>query len=491
MTYSAPPATSINTCSCRRRQPFSRRPPCNSAHPVWPPASDNWRRHPSRRWSSSSAPGWPEPRRRQAASASGSFPPWNTFWLFLAQALSADGSCREAVRQAQVWFFACQDLLLSSSTAAYCQARQRLKLSWLKLLHRHVVEQVEAAGRPGGQWLGRTVKLVDGSSLSMPDTAPNQARFPQPSGQKPGCGFPVMRVVALFSLATGTIIEMVFDSLHVAELILFHRLWSLLALGDVLLADRGFCSFAEIFFLTQRGVDCVLRKHQRRSTGVHPVRRLGRGDHLVFWSKTDVCPTWLTKQQWRELPPTLRLREISFAVAIPGFRTQNITVVTTLLDYRAFPHSAFAELYRRRWLAELFLRDLKCSLGLDPLRCRTPAMVEKELRIRLLAYNLVRALMLQAAQTHQVPRFRLSFMGALATVRQWAPWMALLDDEQKQPGMLDALLYYLARDLVPSRPNRVEPRALKRRLKNYQLLTAPRKLFREIPHRNKYHVSLS
>jgi hypothetical protein len=410
----------------------------------------------------------------------GFFPPGNTFWLFLAQILSTHGSCRETLRQAQAWFYAVKHRLISASTSAYCQARQRLPLSWLTILARHLGQKLEQEARPGG-WYGRTVKIVDGSSVSMPDTPENQRAFPQPAGQKPGCGFPMARLVAIFSLATGAMVEMIWDSLHSHELHLFHRLWTCLQPQDVVLADRGFCSYAEFWFLRQRAVDCVMRNHQRRRAGLSLVRRLGRGDRLIHWVKTATCPAWLDKVQWRAIPATMLVREIHFEVAVPGFRSQVFTVVTTLLDPHAFPRSSFVDLYRQRWLAELFLRDVKCALKMNPLRCLSPEMVQKELRLYQIAYNLIRALMLKAAVRYRVPRFRLSFTGTISTIRQWAPRLACLPGRKKQRAMLDALLHYLAHDLVPDRPNRVEPRLVKRRPKGYSLLTSPRQMLKALP----------
>lgn len=324
----------------------------------------------------------------------------------------------------------------------------------------------------------------------MPDTAENQAVYPQSWRQKPGCGFPVMRVVALFSLATGAILAVAKDTLRVAERTLFRRLWSRLDPGDVVLADRGFCGYADFVCLAQRGVDSVMRKNARRSVGATPGRRLGKGDRLVHWHKTGRCPKWLEPDAWKAMADRLTVREIHFVVDIPGFRTRAITVSTTLLDPQAYPTDAFIELYRRRWMAELFLRDIKTTLGMDVLSCKSPDMVHKELLMYLIAYNLVRALMLEASLRHGVPVHRMSFKGTLSTVREWAPILASASRTRRR-ALVDHLLAILARDPLPHRPNRVEPRARKRRPKNYQLLSKPRHAFKEIKHRNKHKKPLS
>ncbi len=324
----------------------------------------------------------------------------------------------------------------------------------------------------------------------MPDTPENQAIYPQSSRQRPACGFPVMRVVAIFSLATGVLLALAKGALRVHERTLFRSLWDRLDPGDVVLADRGFCGYADFYCLAHRGVDCVMRKNARRSVGATPGRRLGKGDRLVHWHKTGRCPKWLDPADWKAMPSRLTVREIHFVVHIPGFRTQAITVSTTLLDPEAYPTDAFIELYRRRWMAELFLRDIKTTLGMDILTCKTPAMIHKELLMYLIAYNLVRALMLEASLRHAVPVHRISFKGTLSTVREWAPVLAAASRKRRR-GLVDLLIAILARDPIPHRPNRVEPRARKRRPKNYQLLNKPRHEFREVMHRNKYRKPLS
>lgn len=374
----------------------------------------------------------------------------------------------------------------SPRTAAYCKARRRLRQRDIDAVSRQVRERVQTAIGDHGQWYGRRVKVVDGSSLSMPDTAPNQEAYPQPKSQKPGCGFPVMRIVVLFCLGTGLILHVAKGSLAMGERALFRLLTGRIKPHEVVLSDRGFCGYADIFYLLKRGIDCVMRNHQRRTVGLTVVKRLGKADRLIQWHKTP-RPKWQTAQEWLAMPDRLTVREITFSVPVPGFRTKGMTLVTTLLDPQAFPKKAFMELYRRRWIAELFLRDIKTTMGMDVLRCKSPDMIHKELAVCVIAYNLVRALMLQAAASHQLLVHRISFKGALDTVRQWAPVMAMPNLSCKDRARLtERLLDCLARDPLPNRPNRAEPRARKRRPKNYQLLTQPRHVFKETPHRNKY-----
>ncbi len=225
--------------------------------------------------------------------------------------------------------------------------------------------------------------------------------------------------------------------------------------------------------------------HQARKAGLDVVKRLGKGERLVEWHKGS-CPRWLTTEGWRGMPDRLRVREITTHIDVPGFRTKKLVTVTTLLDRRKFPKAAIEELYRRRWMAELWLRDIKIALGMDILRCLTPDMVEKELWMHLIAYNLIRATMNDAAKIHDVSNERISFKGTVATIRQWAPLLAAeslspLERIRNQHRMLR----YIAHDPVPDRPGRAEPRALKRRPKNYQRMTKPRRQFKETPHRGK------
>jgi len=341
-------------------------------------------------------------------------------------------------------------------------------------------------------WCGRPVRVVDGTCFSMPDTPENQKAFPQSHQQQPGCGFPIVRAVALFSLATGSLLGLTWGVLRTGELELFRQLWTLLRPGDVLLGDRLFCTYLDLFRLRSKGIDSVMRKHQRRTKSVREVQPLGLGDRLVDWIKMKPCPKGLTPRQWKRIPQTLRLREVFFTVTVPGFRSRTLTLATTLLDPQAFPAEALIELYRRRWMAELFFKDIKISLGMDILHCKSPQMIEKEIWMFVIAYNLIRALMLEAAKQYEKDPLRLSFKGTLSTLRQWTPLFVTVGlSTIKRRALIHELLNYLARDPVPLRPHRNEPRAIKRRKKNFQLLTQPRQLFKECLHRNKYQKPLS
>jgi len=396
------------------------------------------------------------------------------------------------VKKSLAWLALDQGQTASPNTAAYCKARARLRQEDLDCASVQVVESVQTRPNAKRLWYGHHVKVVDGTGISMPDTPENQAVYPQSKGQRRGCGFPMMKLVALFSLGTGVMLGLAKGAKTLSERFLFRTLWDLLEPGDVVLADRGFCDFASVFLLVQRGIDSVMRNHQNRTVGISRRKRFGKGDHLIQWHKSATRPKWLDKTAWRAMPDRLWLREIHFRVEIPGFRTEAVTVVTTLLDPRAFPKEAFVGLYRKRWLAELFLRDIKTTLGMDILRCKSPEMIHKELAMYQIAYNLIRALMLEAASQHDIPLERISFKGTVAGVRQWAPVMAGARlGSRRRRQFLNALLESLARDRLPDRPNRTEPRAVKRRPKNYQRLTRPRHIFKESHHRNHYKKPLS
>lgn len=378
--------------------------------------------------------------------------------------------------------------MASANTSAYCQARSRLPEPLLRRTHTHVAQTLEARSRPENLWRARRVRIVDGSGISMPDTPANQALYPQPKGQKPGCGFPVMRVVVLFSMTTGAILSAVVASLHVHESALLRRLGRLFRPNDVALGDRAFGSFLNIAWLYGRKVDSVFRLHHRRKPLFGTGQRLGFRDHVVPWTKPRRCPRGVSPSLFRSLRDTLRVRELEIPVRRPGFRTRTIRLATTLLDARRYPKSALADLYLRRWRAELFLRDIKTTLGADVLRGRSPSMVRRELWMHLIAYNLVRSILLRAARLHHADPSRLSFKGTLDTLRTWAPLLAYASATPRHGNaLLDALLRCIATDPVPFRPNRIEPRVRKRRPSSFQLLTSPRKQFVEIPHRSKYY----
>ena len=327
------------------------------------------------------------------------------------------------------------------------------------------------------RWHGRDVKVVDGTTLSMPDTRANQRVYPQPSSQKPGLGFPLVRLVCLFSLTTGAVLDATlgpYCGKGKGELSLFRKLRARLQPGDVLLGDRHYCAYFDIAFWLRAGVDFVGRLHQARIVDFRQGRRLGKGERLVQWTRPKQRPRWLSKRIYRGMPKTLTLRLIRVDVHQLGFRTRRITVVTTLLDSQLYPAAEVAALYRARWHAELDLRSLKVTLGMDVLRGKTPQIVRKEIWAHLLAYNLIRSVMAQAAVQHGVLPRSLSFKAALQTLHAFT--MSLwLSGSCRVHGLYTPMLAAIASHRVGDRPDRFEPRARKRRPKPYPYLTTPRR----------------
>jgi len=422
-------------------------------------------------------------------SRSRSLPQQVTFWAFVAQALSPKTSCREVVRRVEAWWRWGQLRSAASvSDSAYCQARQRLHIDTLRLIRAQVAWQLERSALKAEKWLcGREVKIVDGTSFSMPDTPDNQAMWPQPSEQQPGCGFPVAKMVGLFSLASGALLEEASGNLHNHDSILFASLWERLNRGDIVLGDRGFCSYAAMAALLERGVDTVMRLHQMRKVDLRQGKPLGPGDRLITWTKPIQVPKHWTQVQWDQLPEQLSVRLIRVTIETPGFRTRSVTIATTLIDVDLYPAQAIRDLYAKRWNIELHFAQIKTTLGLDVLRCQKPDMIRKELQIHLIAYNLVRVLMQKAAHLHDVPLDRISFKGSLDALRHWAGVIhASNKTPRKQAELINRMLDAIAADPVPLRPGRSEPRAKKRRPKTYQVLNKPRRQMKTIPHREKY-----
>jgi hypothetical protein len=403
------------------------------------------------------------------------FAPLVTLWVFLSQVLSADHSCREAVARLLAYRVAQGVRPCSARTGSYCKARGRLPEKVLARLVRHTGGELHARAEGPWLWKGRSVKLVDGSTVSMPDTPANQRDYPQPPNQKTGLGFPLARLVAVISLACGAVLDVAIGSYsgkEQGETALFRTLHDTLQSGDVVLGDRFFASYFGLAALAQRGVDAVVRAHQRRKIDWHAGRSVGPRDHVVRWDKP-VRPDWMSAAEYNALPATLELRELRVQVSRQGFRTRELILVTTLLTPSGATAQELTDLYRLRWQVELDLRAIKAVMQMDVLRGQTPAMVRKEIWAHLLAYNLIRSAMAQAARRHDLLPRQLSFTGALQTLNAFSlPMLAATG--HRLTALTDALLRAIASHRVGDRPNRIEPRAIKRRPKPHPLLTLPR-----------------
>jgi hypothetical protein len=396
-----------------------------------------------------------------------------TVWAFLSQCLSPDHSCRDAVARLIAWRVAQGLRPCSPETGAYCTARGDLPEKALHGLMRDSGKQVEENSPETWLWHGRTVCVVDGATVTMPDTAANQATYPQPRTQKPGCGFPIARVLVVFSLSVGTVVEAAigkYKGKQTGESSLFRGLYGAMAEGDVILADRCFSGWCDIALPRQRGVDVVLRKHQLRRTDFRTGKRLGKDDHLVSWTRPQ-RPKWMSIEQYATLPDALTLREVRVRVAQKGFRTRSLVVVTTLLNAEEYPRDEIASLDRQRWQAELHLRSLKVVLQMDHLRCKTPERVRNEFYTHLLGYNLIRGVMAAAAFQAGRSPWEISFKGTLQTLSQFLP---MLLSSISSEAWCQALLTAVAAHIVGNRPDRFEPRRVKHRPKSYKPMQKPR-----------------
>jgi len=405
------------------------------------------------------------------------YTPAITVWVFLAQCLSPDHSCRDAVAQLIAWLLANGRQACSAATGSYCSARDCLPEHACQQLARDTGRQVDDDAPASWRWLGHRVLDVDGSTLTMADTKANQAEYPQLPSQKPGCGFPIARIVVVFSLAVGTVLDAAlgkYEGKQTGENSLFRALHALLRVGDVVLADRYFSGWFDLALLWRRGVQSVVRKHQLRATDFRTGQRLGHNDHLVCWQKPQ-RPSWMSPEQYAALPDSLTLREVRVHVERRGFRSREVIVVTTLLDPETYSAAEIAKLYRRRWQAELNLRSLKIVLQMDHLRCKMPHRVRNEFYMHLVAYNLIRKVMALAAAKADVEPWTVSFKGALQTLGRMLP---LLDTEVSIDDWCDTLLEAIADHEVGDRPDRFEPRLRKRRPKPYKHLREPRENYK-------------
>jgi hypothetical protein len=406
-----------------------------------------------------------------------------TFFGFLYQVLNPSCACREVVRQIQALFALHNGARVEEGTGAYCQARARLPCDILPSLRCAAAAHAEKARQ---LWRGLCVKVIDGTSSSLADTSANQRAYPQTGSQRPGCGFPLVKLVGVFSLATGALLDYAKGNKHQHELGLLQRLMHQFKPGDLVLADRGFSTYTLLALFLSRGVHSLFRLHQARPSDLRKGKRLGKNDRLLVWHKPCQRPRYLPKALWKAIPAQLSVRVLRFNLHVPGFRVHCVTLVTTLLDPEAYPAEQLAFLYARRWRIELWFRDIKTSMGMEVLRCKTPAMVHKELEMFLIAYNLIRCLMSEASLRYDVAMGSLSFKGTVDAVRQFAGALAQTRSRKKQKQLMDKLLEVIADDRLPERSGRHEPRAVKRRPKPYPLLNRPRKQFKEIPHRNRY-----
>lgn len=393
------------------------------------------------------------------------FAPTVTLAMFLGQVLRADSSCRNAVNEAIINRLLQGSEAVSANTGGYCQARARLPIDLVRELARRCAALMNEHTSKGWLWRGRHVKLTDGTTTLMPDTEPNQAQYPQHGSQEPGAGFPIARLVAVMSLANGAVLDLAmgpYQGKGTGEYGLFRELLDCFVDGDVLLADSYYCGYFLIAEMQARGVDVLFEQHGARHTDFRTGQKLGARDHVVTWSKPKARPAWMTPAQYAAYPPSLTLREV---------KVRKKVLVTSFLNPREVCKREIGKLFLRRWNVELDLRNIKSTLGMERLTCKSPDMCEKEVWVYALAYNLIRSLMAAAAERAGVLPRQLSFKH---TVQVWVAW------SQRQflstaPEDTAALLRLIAHVRVGNRPGRMEPRLIKTRPKPFGRLQTTRR----------------
>ena len=399
------------------------------------------------------------------------FPPTETLSMFLAQAMNADRSCQHIVNESAVQRLADSLPECSTDTGAYCRARMRLPLSMISSLCCDTGTQVSHHSHANGCWRNRPVRLVDGTTITLPDTPENQRTYPQSSNQKPGLGFPQCRLVGLICLGSGALLNMAMGPMKGKgsdEQTLFRSLTSDLKRGEILLGDAFYATYSLFCTLNERGVDAVFEQLGSRKlvTDFRRGKRLGSKDHVIEITKPKKRPAWMSESDYADMPDSLQVRELQVG---------GKTLVTTLLCPKQTSKKELRALYKERWHVELDIRNIKTTLGMDRVSCRTPLMVQKEIWVYLLAYNLIRLLMSQSALLADILPRQMSFKH---TVQLWLAWRHYYDPQITADVLDEVFLGLIAQNRVGNRPGRVEPRAVKRRPKPMPLLTKPRDIAR-------------
>ena len=406
------------------------------------------------------------------------YTPLVTLWVFLRQVLSADQSCRAAVARLVAHRVSQGQRACSSETSAYCQARKRLPENFFAEVARGVGRALDKQATQDWLWKGRGVYMFDGTIVSLPDTEENVKAYPK-SYNKGGQGFPIARIGALISLSCGAILNLGFcryAGKGQGEVSLLRRIWDILLPGDVILGDSLMSNWAGIVLLKERGLDLVSRLNKaHRRADFRKGKRLGSGDHIVRWKKPTSIRS-VDRETYLTLPEELTIREARIRIQQTGFRTRTLIVVTTLLDPNEVSKEELAELYRARWNNELDLRSIKSTMQMDFMRCKTPDLVHKEVWAHVIAYNLIRTIIAQAAENQHVKPRTISFKGTMQTLNAFQPVIALQEscDSRVLMNLFDQLLDAISRHRIADRPDRFEPRLQKRRQKNYGFLRKPR-----------------
>jgi Transposase DDE domain len=406
------------------------------------------------------------------------YTPVVTLWALMGQALDPDKSLRNAVKRVMTWVGASGGECPSSDTGAYSKARQRFNENVLQRLIPETAESLEQTVPQDQQWCGRRVRVQDGTTVLMSDTQANQGEYPQHGNQKVGCGFPIAKLVVVFSLWTGAVVAACIASFKTSEMELSRLLYEDLEPMDVVLGDQAYGTFVDLAMVQKQGADGVFRKHHARNTDFRLGKKLGIGDHSVVWHKPRNCPAHLSGEEFAQLPDTLEVREVCLRISRKGFRDQRMIVVTTLLDAKRYSAQQLTLLYGLRWqAAEVNLRHVKTTLGMEMLSAKNPDMVRKDLWAHLLAYNVLRTVMLQSAQSSAQDLARLSLQGTRQHFNQTISLLAVTTKKVRQ-RLYQILLESIAKDLLPFRPFRNEPRVVKRRPKPFPRMNKPRSVLK-------------
>jgi hypothetical protein len=397
------------------------------------------------------------------------FTPTFTLNIFNKQIMGANKSCRGALIESLPEFMIRTGVAFSTNTGAYCKARRRLPESLISDLAKSSGEYLQRMMPENLKWKGREVKLVDGTTVSMPDTQENQESYPQNPSQKKGLGFPIARLTAIISLSSGAVLDLAVGDYYSSEHGLLREMLGGLSKGDILLGDQYYCSYFLLAQLQKMKIDAVFKRKTNRKVDFRKGKRIGENDHIVYWKKGQ-RPKWMDKEVYDELPLIIYMREVKKGKKI---------IVTTLLDAKRYSKKDLLEFYDQRWQIELDLRAIKSVMGMSILRCKTPDMVRKEIWMYMLVYNLIRLFLLQSALVFKISPRNLSFVTALQAIPQFYWAIKFIKNKDMRQKLYQGLLISLAENQVGNRPGRREPREVKRRPKTYKLLLKPRKIAKQ------------
>lgn len=414
-----------------------------------------------------------------------------TLWAWCSQILEGNASCYKAVSNVQVWREQLGLSAPSSQTKAFCDARNRLSLSFIKEANELVIKHLDTRVTSRDLWRGLELKAIDGSSMQLFDTPENQLIYPQPSEQKQGCGFPVVGVCGVVNLSHGGWETMATSALTRHDLSATYEVLEYFGERDLCLADRAYNSYEFMSLLKGQGCESIMRLHQSRQRSLEwkSGKKLGKNDRLFVWKKPNNKPpgSRLATEEWKLLPDSQKVRIVRLRYQTRDSKVAWMYLATSLLDPQEYPYGEICELYHKRWVIELKFRDVKTLLKMDMIRAKTPAVVEKTILIIQLCYNMIQSLIQAASKEHLVTPNRISFKGCVDQILSHSShYNGHQHHPHKRQSLYKTLLYKIANARLVIRPGRSEPRAKKRRPKNYQLLTKPRHEFKEIPHRNNY-----